>query len=247
MADDQDLDTGQAQADDNQADDQQPPDGGQDDGQADGQQEPQKPFTPEQEQYMGSWMGRIISKQFDEKVLPVIQQNQPAPPPQPPGGDSALDEFNEKLQDMVLGGNVTGALQLYNQVQTQATENLTKTNRVQTDRALTSFSDEPYYKDVFKEAQSMAHDMVAKGFPPDTAAEYAYTKAEAKHLKKKLNPSTEPQGMLEGGRRQPSDKKPKLPAQFKKAYERDKKKGFFKDEQDYINNLSPAIRAKYGI
>lgn len=240
MTDDQDLDTDVSAQDDQgqiQDDDQTP-----DTGQAD--DTPQKPFTPEQEQYIGSWMGRIISKQFDEKVIPTIQQTQTAPEPT---GDSALDEFNQKLQDMVLEGNVTGALQLYNQVQARATENLTKTNRIQTDKALTAFSEEPYYKDVFKDAQSLAHSLVAKGYSPEIAAEHAYTKTESKYLKKKLNPSAEPQDMLGSGKRVVSNKKLKLPKQFKKAYERDKAKGLFKDEQEYINNLSPAIRAKYGI
>ena len=69
------------------------------------QDQPARPFTPEQEQWMGSWMGRIIKKQIDENVLPQIQgalqNNQQHQFQQPSGGENPMDKFNEQLQEMI--------------------------------------------------------------------------------------------------------------------------------------------------
>ena len=239
MPEDQTLDTEDSAQDDQGQADQTP-----DEGQVDDQQ--QKPFTPEQEQYMGSWMGRIISKQFEEKVLPALQQNQTQFQDRQVNEGDALDKFNQKLHDMVLEGKVTEAFDLYSQVASRAKENLSRTSKIQTDKALTSYSEEPNYKDVYNDAKEIAYEMVNKGVAPEVAAETAYAKAELKYLKNKDSNRT-PQQMLDKGKRVEPKKKAKLPDIFRKAYERDKKKGLFKDEQDYINNLSPEIRAKYGL
>ncbi len=213
--------------------------------------EPQKPFTPEQEQYIGSWLGRIVKKQIEEGVLPHIQQQQPAIQQQ--GNPDAMKQFNEKLQEKIFAGDVTGALQDFMNVQEHAKQNLTKTQKVQTDRAVTSFSDKPYYKDIYQDMEKIARDTVAQGFPPEAAAVFAYNTAKANYLEAKIagggnrGDDDSSLDMLPGGKRQPNKKAIKLPAQFKAAFERDKMKGLFKDEQDYINNLSPAIRQKYGI
>lgn len=212
--------------------------------------EPQKPFTEQQEQYIGSWLGRIVKKQIDESVLPHIQQQQSVT--QPPVDGNAMKQFNERLQEKIFAGDVTGAFQDFMAVQDQAKQNITKTQKVQTDRAITSYSDKPYYKDIYQDMEKIARDTVAQGFPPEAAALFAYNTAKGNYLETKISGggSDDREGsldMLPGGKRQQVKKTAKLPAQFKAAYERDKKRGLFKDEQDYINNLSPAIRQKYGI
>ena len=93
MPEDQTLDTEDSAQDDQGQEDQTP-----ESGQVDDQQ--QKPFTPEQEQYMGSWMGRIISKQFEEKVLPALQQSQPQFQDRQVNEGDALDEVIDAARDM---------------------------------------------------------------------------------------------------------------------------------------------------
>ena len=205
----------------------------------------QKPFNPEQEQYIGSWLGRIVKKQIEESVLPHIQQQPTRPEPtQEPG---ALDKFNEQLQEKIFSGDVMGAFNMAKSVQTQADQNLSTQKTIETDRALTALSDQPFYKDTFGEAQKIAHEAVQLGYPPEAAVEYGYNKAKANFLEKKLAGDDGGLNLSEGGKPPPKTKAPKLPPEFKKAYERDKAKGLFKNEKEYIEALSPNIRTKYGI
>jgi hypothetical protein len=49
------------------------------------------------------------------------------------------------------------------------------------------------------------------------------------------------------GKQVKTTKKPKIPTELKAAAERDIRDGFFKDEDEYLANLSPQMKAKYGI
>jgi len=205
--------------------------------------EPQKPFTSEQEQHIGSWLGRIVAKQIDEKVLPALRPQAPQPNQEP----GALDKFNETLQEKIFSGDVMGALQMANNVQEQTKQTLSNNKRIETDRALTALSDKPFYKDTFGEAQKIAHEAVQAGYPPEAAVELGYNKAKANFLERKLAGGDENLNLSEGGRPPSRTKTPKLPPEFSKACKRDIAKGLFKNEKEYIDALSPSIRAKYGI
>jgi len=205
-----------------------------------------KPFTPDQEQYIGSWMGRIIKKQFDESVMPVLQDAINRKPTFHPGGDNeVLKKFNEELSEEMFT-NPLGAIQKAVNAIEQSKVELTKTQTVQVDKAITSHSDDPLYKDIYQDMRAIAHDAVKKGYPPGPAAEYALAKAKANHFEN----ATKGEGGLnfaDGGKSTAGKKTPKLPPEFKKAAARDIEKGLFKNEAEYIESLSPAIRAKYGI
>ena len=203
-----------------------------------------KPFTSEQEQYLKSWGGRINKDVAEIKQMLQGQQPQTPQPTQEPG---ALDKFNEQLQEKIFAGDVMGALQMASNVQDQAKQTLNKNQKIETDRALTALSDQPFYKDTFGEAQKIAHEAVQLGYPPEAAVEYGYNKAKANYLEKKLAGDDSGLDLSGGGKPSPRTKAPKLPPEFKKAYERDKAKGLFKNEKEYIEHLSPNIRAKYGI
>lgn len=209
-------------------------------------QQPQKPFTPEQEQFMGSWMGRIVKRQLEESLAPLIQDRQQAPPIQQSADH--IKNFNEQVTEQFFSGDPLGAIDKVMTVRQTAQTNIANQNRIATDRAITQYSDDPLYKDIYQDMKKIAHDTVAGGYPPAAAAEFALAKAKTNYYEnKQANPDNANLAMTGGGQQRRATPKVKLAPEFKKAFERDKAKGLFKDEADYINNLSPHIRAKYGM
>lgn len=210
--------------------------------------EDEKPFTPEQEQYMGSWMGRIIKKQFDESIVPLIEGQQRQPAFTPSGEGNALTKFNEEITEQFFGGDPLGAFNKMQQVSQTAKSNLSESNKKAANTAITGYSEDPLYKEIYADAQRITHEAVANGHPPEAAADYGIQKAKVLFFEKRdANLGNEGLDMSVSGIQQRQTKTVKLPPEFKKAFERDKEKGLFKDEADYIKHLSPTIRAKYGI
>ncbi len=216
--------------------------------------EPKSPFSSEQEQYMGSWLGRIVAKQLDEKVMPHLNK-EPAPAPAavdsgiPTEGD-AIVKFNEKLAEKAFGGDFLGAVQMANEVQNKAKSNVTSLQKVQTDKLIVSYSEKPYYKDLFSEMKDIAHEKVALGFPPEVAVELAYVQTKVDLLEKKLSggqEDTDSLEMLSGGKRSKSTKKVTLPPSLKAAAERDIAAGYYKTEEEWIAALSPQVRKANGL
>ena len=122
---------------------------------------PQSPFTPEQEQYMGSWFGRIVSNQLEEKVMPHLNKVSETQPTNIPnaGSEDALTKFNEKVQTMIFDGKVLEAFQLVQDVQNRAKTNVSQAQKVETDKLITNLSDQPYYKDIFSDVKNIASEM----------------------------------------------------------------------------------------
>ena len=213
-------------------------------------QEKEKPFKldKEQEQYFGSWMGRLIKKQIEESIVPLVNQaaNRPAYSPQNDSGD-VLKKFNEEVSEQLFTDPVAAIQKVMRAIDASKTQ-LTNAQTVQVDKAITSFSEDPLYKDIYQDVKAIAHERAGKGYPADAAADYAFTKAKLNYMEKKSVPGDEGGfDLSDGGRQTRNTKAPKLPLEFKKAYERDKAKGLFKNEAEYIAGLSPAIRAKYDI
>ncbi len=206
--------------------------------------DPKKPFTPEQEQYLGSWFGRIVAKQLDDRLPAKPNDDDYVAPPE--GGNAPIDQFNEQLSQGLLGDNPLGAIQKAMNVVEAAKNNQNKTQKIQTDKAITAMSDQPYYKDIYQDMQKIAHEAAGK-MEPSMVADYAYTKAKANFMETQANPDNSDLGLLPGGKRVVIKKTGKLPDQFKQAFERDKAKGLFKDEAEYIKHLSPEIKERYGI
>ena len=217
--------------------------------QADQQQqdEPRQPFTPEEQQFIGSWMGRMVKKQIEESILPEIQRLQPQAPQQMQGSPDALAKFNETLQEKIFSGDVMGAFRMMQQVQDTAKIQITKQQKVAADRAITQYSDKPFYKDVYQDMQKIAHEAVGNNYPPEVAAELAYNKAIAQRSINKAKQDPSKLTVLSGGGKGPKVQTPKLPDAFKAAAKRDIAKGLFKNEAEYIDHLSPQVRQKYGI
>jgi len=212
-------------------------------------QEPQKPFTEEQEQHMGSWMGRIVSRQIEDKVLPAMRdmliETQKAPELKSP---EVKDKFNQELLDMFLGGNVMGALDKAAQVTQSAKQNMTRQQSIDTDKAITTYSEDPYYKDIHSDVKSLAAEYVKEGYPVGPAVKMAFSESKLSFVEKKGSDGGANLEMVGGGRRSQSTKKSKLPSVFKSACAKDIKDGLYTDEADWMKNgLTPKLRKKYGI
>ncbi len=201
-------------------------------------------FNEKQLQQMFSATGRIVKKQIEESVMPMLQTLQPQAQP---GGD-ALDDLNQNLQTKMFEGDIVGVINEVVGMREKAATSAKGQQDVETKKAIASMSDRPYYKDTYPEIEKLTSDYVTAGYPPAAAADAAYQKAKGQHLERQLSGNTDVNlGVSGSGRRQGRTSTPKLPEAFKKAAERDIAAGHFKDEADYIANLSPDIRAKYGM
>lgn len=200
-------------------------------------------FTPQQERYFSkmldeqnqkltSHFGRIVSEQFEKKVMPKIPSVDP-------------DKLNEELSNRLFGGDVTGTILkvVEERERNKAKLENDKIEAIQTE--LVKYKDQPLYKEIYADAENLAKEAVRKGYPPGPAAELAVEKARSSFL---LNKDPEHRlSMSGGGKPQPRVKAIELPADLKAAAARDIGDGIFKDEADYIKNLSPATRARYGL
>ncbi len=207
-------------------------------------QDEEKGFNEKQLQQMYSATGRLVKKHVEEAIAPLMERQ--AAPAQ---GDDALEKFNKDLSEQLFSGDLTGAIDKALTVRERAKANIDAQTTIDTDRAITSYSEDPLYKDIYQDMKKIAHEKRANGFPPAAAAELAFAQAKTNlYEKKDANPDDENLSMLPGG--QPPRKKAgkvKLAPEFKKACERDIASGKFKDEAEYIAYLSPHVRQKYGM
>uniref|UniRef100_A0A6H1Z5P5 Capsid assembly protein n=1 Tax=viral metagenome TaxID=1070528 RepID=A0A6H1Z5P5_9ZZZZ len=215
---------------------------------ADTQAEKVKPFTPEQEQYLGSWMGRIVARQFDEKVAPHLRQQ---PQQQPPANqDEMMKQFNERVGEKIFSGNAVEAVDMVLSLKEQAKQNLSQTQNMNLLRILTTYTDQPYYEDINQEIHRLAKEKLSEGAPPDKAVKWAYAEAKGNYLEDKMKTGdrdTSNLGLTGGGRQLGRQKVAKLPPEFQRAMERDIRDGIFKDQADYIKSLNPKVRERIGL
>jgi hypothetical protein len=210
-----------------------------------------KPFTPEQEQYIGSWMGRIIKKQFEENVIPHLKTAQPDPVVQPGGVDDAMKVFNEKVQEKLFGGDVVGAMNMVNDLRERAKSNLTQQQNLNLMKGLTTYSDQPYYEDIQPDFQKLAREKMAEGAPVDKALKWAYAEAKANFLEGKLTGGGDKGGglNLSGGGRQSTTRQKvvNLPPKFEAQCKKDISDGLYKTRAEWISSLNPKIKEQYGL
>ena len=199
------------------------------------------------DQRQQSWMGRKF-KEFEDKMAGVLQStqqefvNQVAPTQQ---GNEVVDRFNEQVTEKLLGGDALGAFEMMNNVMQTKNQNLSQQASIATDKALTAFSEDPLYKETFSDSKKLAHEY-AKTMPAPVAAKLAYNETKAKYYESATNDGGN-LAIQGSGKRVVQGKKPKLAPEFKKVCERGIADGTFNDEQDFINNLAPNIREKYGM
>ena len=202
-------------------------------------------FTPEQEQYMSdmfekqsdkltSHFGRIVSKQFEEKYMPQIKENQ-----------VDTEKLNEQLSNKLFGGDVNGTVRDIIKKVNDEDKMVVQEKQNLITAEMEKFADQPLYKETEDSIKKIANEAIAKGFPPAPAVEMAYEKAGRQYLQNK-----DPEyklGMSSGSKPQKRTKTAKMPSELKAAAARDIADGFFKDEAEYLAELSPAMKAKYGV
>jgi hypothetical protein len=204
-------------------------------------------FNKAQMQQISSVMGNLIKKAIDENVAPMIQQ-QRAPMDTGDTTNPAVQKFNEQLQEKIFAGDVMGAFDDYAKVKKQANQNLSNQQQTELNKAISGFEEKPFYKEVHKDFEKMAKNLMSeKGYPVEAAAELAYQTVTNKHMVNAQSGENGSLNMTTGGKRTFTPNTGKLPEQFEAAYQRDKAKGLFKDRKDYISSLSPQVRKQYEI
>ena len=202
-------------------------------------------FSTAQEEYMDkmfekqsekltSHFGRIITKQMEEKFLPQIKKEQINP-----------DDLNEQLSNKLFGGDVNGTvrdiIKNYNKEETQ----LVTEKQSLVDKEMEKFADQPLFKETESEIRKIALEAVEKGHPPAPAVELGVAMAGKNFLQ---NKSPEYNlGMVGQGKIPVRTKTAKIPAELKAAADRDIADGIFKDEAEYMAQLSPDVKERYGI
>jgi hypothetical protein len=203
-----------------------------------------KPFTADQEQYMQSWMGRVIKKHVDEAITPLVRQQQQQQPPMEQ--DAALKQFNEKVQEKLFSGDAVGAMDMVLNLKERAKQNVTQTQNLNLLRGLTTFSDQPYYEDIQPDMQKLARQKVSEGWPVDAALKASYSEAKASFLETKLtgNKDHGNLGLSGGGRQSTRKNEIKLTPEFEKACARDISDGLYKNRDEWVKGLSPKVRER---
>ena len=192
-------------------------------------------FSPKQEAFIGkmfdkqsdkmaSWYGRISKEQVNKQLDP--------------------EKINDNLSTKFLT-NVEGT---FNELMDKREANGRKVkdeklNLITTE--MDKYSDQPLFKETEEDIKKIAKEAIDKGFPPGPAVELAMEKAKVNHL---MNRDPEYKLEMSGpGRAIKKIKVKKMPEALKAAAARDIASGYFKDEAEYIEKLTPAIREKYGL
>ena len=209
------------------------------------QEEEAEGFNEKQLQQMYSATGRIISKQFEEKIVPMMQEMTPKTPVEQP--QTVTDDFNKSLQDMIFSGDVIGAFDRYNTAKEQQETNLTQQQETETNKAITSHSEDPYYKEIYDDVKTKASDLVKNGYPPIPAAATAMAVVKASYLETKLTGDTGNLAMSGGGKRTVTTKGTKLPPEYKAVCAKGIQDGLWANEKEYIADLSPRVKTNLGI
>ena len=222
---------------------------------------------------IASWLGRVDkaskdatqeTKQTLEKLsdtLEAIKERLEAAPNQGSPGQSGgngqndpLEEIGNKLQNALLTGGKDAALEMENAVNIilEARNQQQHGAMAQLEKHLGGFEKQSFFKDIETDVRATAQKYVNEGMRPDSAAKLAFSEKRADYFAgmiatiHKTNPAA--LETLTGGKKTPKeDKKPKLPPDLQAACDRDIAAGVFKDEADYIANLSHQIRTAHGL
>ena len=210
-------------------------------------------FSKAQLQQLSSMMGDMIKRKIEDygekHVVPLIDRvsSQAATTDvyRSPSTNPAKQQLNQRLQEMIFDGQVMEAYDEYERVKSAAHENLSKANQNKLAVAMGSFKDNPLFADLKNKVQEHASEYINRGWPPEAAAAMAWERSEKSHYKRQLSGDSD-EGSLEmagGGRRAVRKGKVTLPPQFEEAFQRDKAKGLFSKREEFIESLSPTVKA----
>jgi len=155
------------------------------------------------------------------------------------------EKVNEQLKDKLFGGDVNGTVRdIVKQMQTEDKQLSEKKNEA-VENELEKFKDKALFKETEGDIRKIAAEAIQNGYPPAPAVELAFEKAGKNYLQSRDKEYN--LGMVGQGKPPTRTKATKMPDELKKAAERDIADGFFKDEAEYLAQLTPAMKEKYGI
>ena len=207
-------------------------------------------------QRLQSWLGRVEKNQKDmtdkfASIAERLESMSSQGPQKPEFGDDEQAKFNEKLHEMILNGNVTEAFKIYQNVERKAQSLIKQKDQKQFESAISSLAEDPIMKneDLAKKVTESAQALMQQGYSPDAAVRTAKVTVENEALKNMAQTSgTVNLDMLGGGGKQPPQTKEKtLPPGAERAYQQGKEKGYFKNREEYLENLDPRVRAEWGL
>lgn len=196
-------------------------------------------FSPKQEEFIGkmldkqaaqltSHFGRISKEQVNKSFEGGIDQ--------------------EKLNDQLSTKFLTNVEGTFNELldKREADNKKIRDEKLEAiSTEMEKFSDKPLFKETEDAVRKIAEEAIGKGFPPGPAVELAVEKAKSSFL---MNRDPEYKLDMSGpGKQIPRVKEKKMPEALKAAANRDIASGLFKDEAEYINELAPHIKEKYGL
>lgn len=208
---------------------------------------------------IASALGRFLKNQgdqekFNQQVLNTLNQLQEnlSRPQETQNMHPDVSKLNEDWQNRILSGDVVGVLDEFSSLKQRAETEISQANANKVNSLVGGLSEEPFFNDLEKGVREMAMSLVQQGKDPQTAVDLAYNKARGNYLAglvanvHKTNPSA--LKMARGGSKaNDAGSKGKLPPAFKERAAKDISDGLFKDEAEWIANLSPAIRKQHGI
>jgi len=162
-------------------------------------------MTPDQ---VMSWFGRInkdqITKQFDEKVMPVLEELR---------AGRQVTDYEAPVSDLMYTDPekfVATEIEKYEKKR----KNTTETKLKQIDEAILGYVDDPLYREIHSDMKGIATKKAGEGWPPEAAVTFAKTEAEKNYYKRQISDDSDLE-MLGGGG-SPSRKKQKsLPPNLK--------------------------------
>jgi hypothetical protein len=190
-----------------------------------------------------------IAERLDEK--PTVQDS---PGLSGNGGADPLAELGDNIQSALLSGGKEAVVAAENLVNLVLDARSQKENGAlkQADKILSGFDGQPFFKDIEQDVRTAAANYVASGMDPEVAAKLAFSEKRSDYFGamlatvNKTNPAAL-ETLKSGGNSKPSVEKPKLPPEFAEACKKEIAAGNFKDEDEYIEFLSPSIRKQHGL
>jgi len=197
-------------------------------------------MTPDQVQ---SWFGRInkeqITKQFDEKVMPILNELKTG------RQDTDTSQLSEDMQNLMFT-DPEKFFEMGMEKYQKKVKNVTDLKTKSIDEAILGHSEDPLYREIHSEMKKIAISKAREGWPPEAAVTYAKSEAEKNYLKRQAGDDNDLE-MLSGGGSPSRKKKVSLPPKLKEACMRDIRDGIVKDEADFIKAMSPKLREIYGV
>lgn len=202
-------------------------------------------------QRIKSWVGRIeASNKTTQAQLSALTEKIESLNQKPSFGEDDNAKFNEKLHNMILQGNVMEALNLVNNVNRTAEQQMRASEKKRFDAVVESLSDDPIMKneDLSKKVKDAAQALMSQGYDAKVAVNQAKLAVENEALRDMASKGKVNLDMLgAGGGKPPAKKQAELPPEAERAYQAGKSKNIFVDRQDYIDNLDPRVREAWGL